>query len=98
MSAKTKKDEFLSYKGKPLVRCGSILYYGSMGDKFVIMLQVLSSKTVGDLEVADKVSVQLQYTDTEIRSRDRVVKKTEKNGLYDALDIGAIWLERALEN
>lgn len=98
MTAKAKKaDEFLIYKGKPLVRCGNIIYYGSMADRYVVMLQVLDTKHVGDLEVANKVSVQLQYTDSGIRSRDRVLKKTEKTGLYDALDIGAIWLERALE-
>ena len=35
-------------------------------------------------------------TDPELKSRDRVVKKSEKNSLYAAMDIAAIWLERAL--
>ena len=43
-----------------------------------------------------KVSIQLQLTDPELKSRDRVVKKSEKNSLYAAMDIAAIWLERAL--
>jgi hypothetical protein len=46
--------------------------------------------------VASKVSIQLQLTDPNARSRDRIVKKSEKDGLYTALDLGHIWLERAL--
>lgn len=94
--AETKKPAFLTYKNRPLVRNGNIIYYGNMSDKFVIMLQIMSTKMVGDLEIADKVLVQLMYTDPELRSRDRVVKKSEKTGLYNAMDIGSVWLERAL--
>lgn len=91
-----KKPAFLMYKGKPLVRKDNTIYYGSMADKYVVMLQIQTTKKVGDMEVADKVVVQLMYTDPELRTRDRVVKKSEKQGLYNAMDIGAIWLERAL--
>ena len=88
--------EFLTYKGHPLVRSGDVLYYGSMADKFVVMFKILSKKKVGDLEVADKVQVQLMHTDDEMRAKDRIVKSSEKAGLYRAMDVGAIWLERAL--
>ena len=88
--------EFLTYKGYPLVRSGDIIYYGSMADKYVVMLKILTKKKVGDLEVADKVQVQLMHTDEEMRARDRIVKTSEKEGLYRALDVGAVWLERAL--
>lgn len=96
MNKKTDKSPFLTYKGKPLVRNGNILYYGNMFEKFVVMLQILSTKTVKDITIADKVSVQLMSTDPDIRVRDRVIKKSEKEGLYNAMDIGAVWLERAL--
>ena len=86
----------LMYKGRPLRRKGNLIYYGSMSDKYIIMLQILSSEMVQDLSVATKVSVQLQLTDPDIKSRDRVVKKTEKNSLYTAMDVGCVWLERAL--
>ena len=91
------KKQFLMYKGKPLVRSGNTLYYGDMADKCVIMMQILSTKTVKDLTVADKVQVQLVSTDPDLRMKDRILKKSEKSGLYNAMDIGAIWLERALE-
>lgn len=89
--------EFLTYKGKPLVRKDDVIYYGDMGEKYVIMLQILSTKKVGDAEVGDRVSVQLMLTDPEVRAKEKIVKKSEKNGLYNAMDIGAVWLERALK-
>ena len=67
-----------------------------MSDKYVVMLQILSTKPFKDMEVPDRVLVQLMDTDPQVRIRDRIVKKTEKDGLYNAIDVGAIWLERAL--
>lgn len=92
-----KEQKYLMYKGKPLVRSGNTLYYGDMSEKCVVMLQILSTKTVKDLTVADKVQVQLMSTDPDLRMKERILKKSEKTGLYNAMDIGAIWLERALE-
>lgn len=95
MAGKT-ADFPLVYKGHPLRRKDNLIYYGSMADKYIIALQILASQKVGDMDVASKVSVQLQLTDPDLKSRDRVVKKSEKANLYDAMDVGAIWLERAL--
>ena len=88
---------FLMYKGRPLVRSGNTIYYGDMGEKCVIVMTILSTKQNGDLEMADKIQVQLMSTDEELRMKDRILKKSEKNGLYNALDIGSIWLERELK-
>lgn len=93
---KKKKDELLMYKGHPLLRKDNFIYYGSMADKYIIMMQILETKKVKDLDVASKVSVSLQHTDPDIKSKDRVVKKSEKDGLWNAIDIAAVWLERAL--
>lgn len=86
----------LIYKGHPLMRKDNLIYYGSMADSHIVMLQILESKKVNDVEIATRVSVQLQLTDPAAKSRDRVVKKSEKAGLYTALDVGCVWLERAL--
>ena len=91
-------ETILTYKGKPLVRSGNMLYYGDMSEKCVVVLQVLTNKTVGDMTVADKIQVQLLSTDPEVRMKDRILKKSEKNGLYNAMDIGSIWLERTLNS
>lgn len=69
-----------------------------MADKYIIMLQVLDSKKEGDLDVATRVAVQLQLTDPDLKSRDRVVKKTEKDSLYSVMDVVIVWLKRALSN
>ena len=86
----------LSYKGHPLRRKDNLIYYGTMAEKYIIMLQILSTKNINGLEMADRVSVQLQLTDPELKSRDRVVKKSEKDSLYAAMDVASVWLERAL--
>ena len=84
------------YKGKPLVRSGNTLYYGHMADKCVVMMQILSTREVHGMTMADRIQVQLLSTDPELRMRDRILKKSEKTGLYNAMDIGSIWLSRAL--
>ena len=86
----------LSYKGHPLRRKDNLIYYGTMAEKYIIMLQVLSAKEQNGLFIANKVSVQLQLTDPDLKSRDRVVQKSEKDSLYAAMDVAAVWLDRAL--
>lgn len=90
------ENKVLMYKGHPLMRLDNLIYYGSMADSHIIMLQILETKEVGGVQIASRVSVQLQLTDPAVKSRDRVVKKGEKAGLYTALDFGCVWLERAL--
>ena len=92
----TEKSTALEYKGHPLRRKDNLIYYGSMADKYIIMIQITETKKVKDMDVATKVTIQLQLTDANLKSRDRVVKKSEKTSLYAAIDVAAVWLERAL--
>lgn len=92
-----KEEAFLTYRGKPLVRCGDTIYYGNMNDKFVIKISVKSSLELQDLKISEKVSVRLIDTDPLLISDKKIMKISEKDGLYNALDIGSIWLKRALE-
>ena len=89
-------EKTLEYKGHPLRRKDNLIYFGSMAEPYIIQMQILDTKKVKDLDVATKVSVQLQLTDPDVKSRDRVVKKTEKDSLYSAIDVASVWLERAL--
>ena len=91
-----KEEKILTYKGRALTRKDKVLYYGSMADKYIIMFQITDSKALEDIELSTRVSIQLQLTDPTLKSKDRIVKKTETEGLYQAMDIAAIWLERAL--
>ena len=86
----------LTYKGHPLRRKDNLIYYGSMADKYIVMIQVMSSEKDGSLELANKVHLQLQLTDPDLKSRDRVQKKLDLPDLFSAIDMGSIWLMRAL--
>ena len=86
----------LMYKGRPLMRKDNMIYYGSMADSHIVMLQILETKKVQDTDIATRVSVELQLTDPNARAKDRIVKKSEKDGFFTALDLGSVWLTRAL--
>ncbi|MDD5808466.1 MAG: hypothetical protein PUC24_03315 [Oscillospiraceae bacterium] len=86
----------LVYRGHPLRRVDNLIYYGSMADKYIIMMQVLDTEPLKDISLAKRVSIQLQLTDASLRSRDRVVRSTEKSSLNEAMEFASIWLERAL--
>ena len=73
---------FLTYKGKPLVRKGNIIYYGNMADPFVIMISVADSHKVHGVDIADKVTVQLLNTDPNVNPKDAIAKKAEKNSCF----------------
>ena len=97
MATDANLNEMLSYKGHPLMRNENIIYYGSMEDPYIIMMQILDSKQSGDLNLATRVSVQLQRT-ANARLKEKIVKKTEKDSLWHAMDIASIWLDRALSS
>ncbi|WP_283675379.1 hypothetical protein [Butyricicoccus sp. Marseille-Q5471] len=96
MPSTTKSNDTLIYKGHPLMRKENIIYYGSMSDSHIIMMQILENGTIKGLPVAKRVSVQLQQTNPNVRIKERIVKRTEKDSLWAAMDIASIWLGRAL--
>ena len=61
------------------------------------MLQILTTKEENGEQVPDKIQIQLLKTDPEIPIMERFVKNGERRGLYNAMDIATIWLERALK-
>ncbi len=87
-------DKFLEYKGKPLVRNGDEIYYGDMSESHVVKFDILSKDANGE---PNKIAVRLLKSDTELKEKDRIVKESTKDTLFEALDIGFVWLERTLE-
>lgn len=61
--SEVKKGNGLVYKNHPLRRIDNLIYYGSMADKYIVLLQILDTKKEQDMDVATRVSVQLQLTD-----------------------------------
>lgn len=91
------KEKFLEYKGKPLVRSGNTVYYGDMNDPYVVCLNIKDADELKDIKLAKNVTVQLLSTDESLPPLQRIIKKSEKAGLFTALDLGATWLERQLK-
>jgi hypothetical protein len=92
------ENRFLTYKDKPIVKCGKEIYYGDMSEPYVVRFNVLSTKKEGDDTIPEKVSVELLKSDTQLPEKERVSKSTVKDSFFDALDVGFIWLERALKS
>lgn len=82
------KNQYVVYKGLPLVRDGATIYYGDLNDKYLLVLNILSEKSNGE---PDMIMVQICHTE----NRNKIVsgKQAFKNGLYEALDLGIAWLE-----
>lgn len=91
------KNSFPSYKGRPLVRCGDTIYYGDMSEAYVTKLEIKTKKKIGDMEVADKVNIQLMSTRTDLPPNKLIEKNVDReNGLFEAIDTADVWLERKL--
>ncbi len=93
---KLQENEFMTYKNKPFVRSGDTIYYGSMSEPYVIKMEIKSKKDLYGQEVADSVMIELLSTDESLSARKRIMKSTERKGLYLALDLAEAWLEKAL--
>ena len=87
----------LTYKGRPLVRCGNDIYYGNMTDAYIVYLQILTTKKENGIDVADKVHIILLSTDDSKPLPERIVRQANKVGLFNALSFGDIMLRGQLK-
>ena len=93
----TDKKDYIVFRGKPLVRENNLIVYGDMSDKYILFLLILTNKPVDknkNVEIPDKILVQILSTDTSKPAHERMEKQFEKNGLFEAMDIGLIWLDK----
>ena len=89
-------EEFINYKGFPLVRKGNEIYYGNMSDDYVATIFVTSTHKVKDIEVADKLKVMLMRTAQNIDPKDMVVRTSDRESLFEALDVANVWLQKTV--
>ena len=92
----TVNGDFLIYRDRPLVREENVICYGCMEDPYMLQLIIMSTKEYRGQTVPDKVVVQLLKKDTSVPSHQRIVKQSIQEGLSGAMDLGIVWLERAL--
>ena len=95
MAEKKQKSKYFTYKGLPLLRSKNYFYFGDPSKTHIIFL---SASALDDAGIPSKVMVQLLLTDETLPPNERLLKTAEKKSLYDALDIGLIWLTRALKH
>lgn len=96
MAEKKEKSKLLMYKDKPLVRQGDNIFYGNPDDKFIVSFVLSDFKKVGEVDIAQKVVIQLQQNDSYMNIKNKLIKKAQRDNLWAALDIGVFWLEEAL--
>lgn len=92
----TVNGKYLEYKGRPLVREDNTICYGYMEDPYILQMTVMTTKQQSGHDVPDKVLIQILKTDPSLSAQEKIVKQDMKNGLYEAFDLGVIWLERFL--
>ncbi|MBQ1935315.1 MAG: hypothetical protein II351_00505, partial [Clostridia bacterium] len=61
-----------------------------------ISLTIDKKETVKDLEIGTDVTIALIENDGKLK-KPKVLRSARREGLYQALDVGEIWLEDALE-
>ena len=84
-------DEFLEYKGRPLVRKDDDIYYGDLSDKYYVYMMIMSKKgsPKGEAEVPDLVMVQL------LEGQSKKIEKQQiTHGLSEAFEFADAWLTR----
>ena len=84
--------KYLEYKGLPLVREGDTICYGTMDDKYILGLEIMSYKNVNGINVPDDVFIQVINP----KNSGDIKNQGQKKGLHDSMSIGLVWLERAL--
>ncbi len=89
--------DFLNYKGKPLVRKGNEIYYGDMAEAKVVRFEILSTQKTDSGDLPERVKVQLLNSDIQLPDKERILKETTKESFFEALDVGFVWLERAIK-
>ena len=91
-----KKKKFMTYNGKPIIRCGNRIYYGNLEDKLILVLDITETKKVKDHDIASQILIQVMDNTGEF-GKGQVFRKATRDNLYKALDIGEWWRKDALK-
>ena len=97
MAEKRKPDKGMSYNGNQLVRCGNVLYLGDLNASHFAMMQIIASDKLQDLEVPQKVAVQIIANNPALPPKDKVIKRAMKDDFYSAVTVAHVGLQQHLE-
>ena len=92
-----KKISHHTYKNIPLARCGNVIFYGDVSKNHIVKIDILSNKKVNEIDVPNKLNVQLVNTSAASRGAFYGnIKSSEKYSLFASFDLGYAWLQRSL--
>ena len=94
--AAAKKAKFLTYKDKPVIRQGNTIYYGDLSKRLILVLEIVETEEKNGIPVTKKVKFHIQDNTGEL-GKGTNYRSGERDNLYKAFDIGAWWLQDALE-
>ncbi len=82
-------DEFVEYKGRPIVRQGDDIFYGDLSEKYYVYMMIMSDKKSpkGEENVPGTIMVQLLDSKTKKPEKQKVT-----NGLAEAFEFAEAWL------
>ena len=81
-------ENFLTYKGKPLVRQGDDIFYGDLSEKNYVYMMIMSDKKSARGDTLPG-TIMVQLLDSETKSP---VKQKITNGLSEAFEYAEAWL------
>ena len=91
-----KESKILMYKGKPMFRKDNVIYYGNPEDKYIVVMTEKNYEEINGVKVATSVNVALSTNETKGKGKEKIIKQSDREGIYDALDFGEYWLQDAL--
>lgn len=82
-------DEFVEYKGRPIVRQGDDIFYGDLSEKYYVYMMIMSDKKSpkGDVNVPGTIMVQLMDSQTKKPEKQKIT-----NGLAEAFEFAEAWM------
>ncbi len=94
--ATAKKAKVLTYKDKPVYRQGNTIYYGDLSENLILVMEIVDSEEKNGIKITKKVKFHIQDNTGEL-GKGVNYRSGERENLYKAFDIGAWWLQDALE-
>ena len=88
-------ESYFTYKTRPVVRNGKTIYYGSMAEPYVVMMNVTAEEEQNGVMTASAIKCYLMKTDKSLNPMEAITKTAERPTLYEALELAAAWLQRA---
>ena len=82
-------EEFVEYKGRPIVRQGDDIFYGDLSEKYYVYMMIMgdNKSPKADVEIPGTIMVQLLDSKTKKPEKQKIT-----SGLAEAFEFAEAWL------